>query len=295
MPELPEVETIKRGLADKIVDTKITEINILNPKSFQGEIKDVIAQTITAVRRRAKVLIIDLSNHQSLVFHLKMSGQLILSSSESNSKIPKVVGGHPTKDMLGQMPNKSTRVIFSLSTTNNNPKDYQLYFNDQRKFGWVKVIATDQITQTSWLKSLGPEPLESEFTVEILKKQLSRRPKTPIKVALLDQQLIAGIGNIYACEACFMSRIDPKKLIKDLTESEIELLHQSIIDALQASIKYGGSSKTNYLNASGEKGYFLDVATVYDRTDQPCRVCQQPISKIKLGGRGTYFCINCQV
>ncbi len=294
MPELPEVETIKRGLAEKIIGSKIIEINILNPKSFQGELLPVIGQTITQVRRRAKVLIIDLSNDQSLIFHLKMSGQLILSSSEKNSTQPKVVGGHPTKDMLGQMPNKSTRVIFSLSSDSKS-NNYQLYFNDQRKFGWVKVIATDQITETSWLKSLGPEPLESAFTVDILKKQLNRRPKTPVKVALLDQQLIAGIGNIYACEACFMSRIDPKRFVKTLTDSEIKLLHQSIIDALQASIKYGGSSKTNYLNASGEKGYFLDVATVYDRLNQPCRVCQQPISKIKLGGRGTYLCTNCQV
>lgn len=303
MPELPEVETIKRGLQTKIVGLTIKSIEVLNPKSFQGDEALLRDAKITGVWRRAKVLGIELESSlrgdtpkqsrqtrsprsslaMTLLFHLKMSGQIIFQGTKST-----VIGGHPTKDMTGEMPNKSTRVIFKFSDGS------KLYFNDQRKFGWVKLVSQEELAAVSFLNLLGPEPLEEGFTWQILKQNLLRHKNVPIKVAILDQTTVSGVGNIYACEACFNAKIHPTKKVSQLTDKDFQKLHQGIIDALTLSIAKGGSSKQHYFNEAGEKGYFLDFAFVYDRAGQPCKVCQTPIEKIKLGGRGTYFCPICQ-
>lgn len=283
MPELPEVETIKRGLSTKVVGLTIKNIQILNQKSFPQDPKLVTGATITSVWRRAKVLGIDLSNNYTLLFHLKMSGQIIYKSSKT-----RVVGGHPTKDMMLDMPNKSTRAIIEFDNSS------KLFFNDQRKFGWIKVISTDKLNEDPFLKKLGPEPLDQNFTPDVLHQALIKHPKIAVKVAILDQTSLAGVGNIYACEACFLAKLHPKTPVGKLTKQDFTKLSNGIVTSLESSIKYGGSSKHTYVNDVGEKGYFLEVANVYDRRGLPCRICQTPISKITLAGRGTYFCPQCQ-
>lgn len=313
MPELPEVETIRRGLDQKIIGLKIQKIEVLNPKSFQGDPNLLRGKEILKTWRKAKILGIDLVGNISLLFHLKMSGQIILQGvtekGEAGRKLQEnaVIGGHPTKDMLDEMPNKSTRVIFYLdnraqSSELSNTKNSNLqalisnilYFNDQRKFGWIKVSNTRDVIRDTFISKLGPEPLEKEFTPKILKENLLKHKNWPIKIALLDQTKISGIGNIYACESLFNAKIHPTKLISRLTTQDFRLLHQGIIDALNLSLEKGGSSKQHYFNEAGEKGYYLDFAFVYDRKNKPCKICQTPIQKITLGGRGTYFCPACQ-
>jgi formamidopyrimidine-DNA glycosylase len=282
MPELPEVETIRLGLQKKIVTLTIKDINILNQKSFQGNINSALNKKVNRIWRKAKVLGIELNEDLVILIHLKMSGQLIY---EGNNKF---IGGHPTKDMTGVMPNKSTRVIFKFS---DNSK---LYFNDQRKFGWIKLVNIQQLTDDSFLKKLGPEPLDKEFSWEIFKEKLLRHKGQAIKVAILDQQVVSGVGNIYACEALFHAKLNPEHKVSKLSDEDFIKLHSGVIRALKAGVKYGGSTKTHFVNEEGKKGFFLDYAFVYGREGEPCKICKNKIIKIKLGSRGTYFCPNCQ-
>lgn len=282
MPELPEVEVIKRGLDSKIIGLSIQQIDILNPKTFQGDSKAVLGSKIIKIWRRAKVLGMDLDNGFSLLVHLKMSGQLVLVAKD------RFIGGHPTLDMTGVMPNKSTRVIFEFSN------EAKLFFNDQRKFGWIKVIKILEVKNQKFLQSLGPEPLERGFGWEALKANLLRHKSQPIKVAIMDQEVVAGVGNIYASEACFLAKINPKTKVSALTDANFQSLAKGIIESLNKSIDYGGSSKAHFVNEVGEKGYYLVFANVYGRAGQPCLKCHTPISKIALAGRGTYFCPHCQ-
>ncbi|MCL4366126.1 bifunctional DNA-formamidopyrimidine glycosylase/DNA-(apurinic or apyrimidinic site) lyase [Patescibacteria group bacterium] len=277
MPELPEVETIKLGLEKKIIGLTIQNIQVLSPKSFLGPPKLVEGQKILKIWRRAKILGMDLSDDISLLFHLKMSGQLIYEDER------RFIGGHPTEDMLGKMPNSHTRVIFSFSDGSH------LYFNDQRKFGWVKIVQSEKI-----LGKLGPEPLEKGFTWQILKSNLLKHKSQPIKVAIMDQSVVAGVGNIYANETCFLARIDPRKKVSQLTDKEFQALYKGIIGALREGIKHKGSTRAHFVDAQGRKGYFLDYAKVYGKEGYPCSGCPGKVKKITLGGRGTYFCPKCQ-
>lgn len=282
MPELPEVETIKLFLDRNIPGLKIESVNVLNEKSFLGDPRLILNKTIKSVERRAKVLRIRFEEIELLI-HLKMSGQMIFVGKEKH------IGGHPTKDMFGDLPNKSTRVIFNLSDGST------LYFNDQRKFGWIRVVTSNKLDSDKFISSLGPEPLEENFSREILKNNLLRRKKTPIKVALLDQEIIAGVGNIYACEACFIARIDPRVRIEEMGDEEFRAIHRGVVEALRSGVKYGGSSKTHFADPEGKKGLFLDYAFVYGREKLSCKQCGTPIEKIKLGGRGTFYCPKCQL
>ncbi len=319
MPELPEVETIRLGLQQKIIGLSLKSIEILNPKTFQGNENSVLGLEVKNTWRAAKMLGIDLQNPSlqamrdaskklvplrdgnlkssgreidseqaprndiSLLFHLKMSGQMIYIDGKSI-----LAGGHPTLDMKDKMPNKSTRVIFTFSDGS------KLFFNDQRKFGWIKVMDTEKIIDDSFYKGLGPEPLAPEFTVQLMKERLTKHRNWPVKAAIMDQSTISGIGNIYAAEACFDAKLDPRTKISELSDTDFQLLHRGIIRSLSEGIKYGGSSRANFVNSEGEKGLFLDYAYVYNRKDKPCKKCKTPIEKIELAGRGTYFCPKCQ-
>ncbi|MCL5783826.1 MAG: bifunctional DNA-formamidopyrimidine glycosylase/DNA-(apurinic or apyrimidinic site) lyase [Patescibacteria group bacterium] len=285
MPELPEVEVIKLGLQRKIVGLKIQKIEVLSQKSFLGNPKLVEGQKVLNIWRRAKILGINLSGGVTLLFHLKMSGQIIYQRSKiKDQKEDKIIGGHPTEDMLGKMPNSHTRVIFEFSDNSH------LYFNDQRRFGWIKIVDRQQVTGDSSIKRLGPEPLEKDFTWQVLKKNLLRHKSMPVKVAIMDQSVVAGIGNIYANEACFNARLDPRTKVKGLTDEQYKKLYKGIIEALETGIKYKGSTRAHFVDAEGNKGYFLDYAYCYGRDGQKCKICGTKIQKIQLGGRGTYFC-----
>lgn len=274
MPELPEVEIIKLGLQKKIIGLKIQKIEVLSPKSFIGNPKEAEGQIVLRIWRRAKILGIDLDKI-TLLFHMKMSGQLIYEDEK------RFIGGHPTEDMLGKMPNSHTRIIFTFSDNSH------LYFNDQRKFGWIKI-------SDGPLKNLGPEPLEKEFTWQILKQNLLKHKKMPVKVAIMDQAAIAGVGNIYSNEACFDAKIDPRTKVADLSDEQFKKLHAGIIKVLRIGIEHGGSTRAHFVDPDGRRGYFLDYAFVYGLDKHSCKVCGTEIKKIQLGGRGTYFCQVCQ-
>lgn len=289
MPELPEVETIKLGLQKRIIGLKIQKIQVLSPKSFIGTPNLAEGQIVLKVWRKAKLLGMELSGNMTLLFHLKMSGQLIWEGNgqqvTGNSKF---IGGHPTEDMLGKMPNLHTRVIFSFAGGS------YLYFNDLRKFGWVRVVNSSSLIDNSLLKNLGPEPLEKSFTWQILKQNLLRRRSMPVKVAIMDQSVVSGVGNIYSNEACFDAKIDPRKKVSELSDQEFKSLHRGVISSLKEGIKHGGSTRAHFVDPEGHKGYFLDYAYVYGRDKHPCKVCGTEIKKIQLRGRGTYFCESCQ-
>lgn len=287
MPELPEVETIKLGLSKMLPGHTLESVKSDWEKSFPNSKNDVnkflIGSKIVQVRRRAKVLIIDLDSKYSLIIHLKMTGQLVFRSEKA------VFGaGHPSDSLVGKLPDKSTRVIFDLG-------EAKLFFNDQRKFGWVRLIPTVEIENIDFFKKLGPEPLESSFKAEDFIERIRNRPNSSIKPVLLDQTVIAGVGNIYADESLWGAKIHPLTRVRDIKETELKELFTSLQDVLKLSIKKGGSTDKNYLNAEGKKGSYLEFANVFRRENLPCPRCATTIIKIRVAGRGTHICPFCQI
>lgn len=286
MPELPEVETVRRGLRDLIIGRKVAKVEHDNPKSFPNAVAEVekflIGAKITDVRRRAKVLMIDLSSGYSLVIHLKMTGQLVFRGEA-------VFGaGHPSDSLIGQLPDRSTRVMFEFSDGSH------LYFNDQRKFGWVKLVPTLEIPNIDFMQKVGPEPLEADFTPEQFAERFKRRAKTSIKAALLDQTVVAGVGNIYADEALWGAKIHPQRLVGSLTLAEFKRLYAQLRDVMNLAIDKGGSTDKNYVDAEGKRGSYMDFARVFRREGLACPRCNTTIIKFKHAGRGTHICPNCQ-
>lgn len=319
MPELPEVETIKVGLARLLPGERIISVDFDWPKSFPNASSDVDAFLIGAkvklVKRRAKVLLVELSSKYSLVIHLKMTGQLVYVKegqapplgSEMNSELSpqhlmlarsarvsndvsetRFGAGHPSDSLVGKLPDKSTRVIFEFAS------GAKLFFNDQRKFGWVKLIPTAEVPNIDFFKRVGPEPLAADFTWQNFRERLARRPNTSIKAAILDQSVIAGIGNIYADESFWAARIHPAMLVKNVGTAKIKALYQAVRDVLELSIASGGSTDRNYVDAEGKKGSYLKFAKVFRREGQPCPRCGTTIIKTKVAGRGTHVCPKCQ-
>lgn len=286
MPELPEVETVKRGLATLIVHKKVVHVTHDTDKSFPNDPTHVehflVGAEIVAVRRRAKMLLIDLSSDFSLIIHLKMTGQLVFVGGE------RFGAGHPNDSLISTLPDKSTRVIIEFDDGSH------LYFNDQRKFGWLKLAPTAEIESVPLIQKLGPEPLEDNFTADILFERLQRRKKTTIKAAILDQTVLAGVGNIYADEALWGAQIHPSTLVKNVNKKQITKLYEEIRYVMNLSIEKGGSTDRNYVNAEGKKGSYIDFARVFRRNGKTCLVCGHEIIKIKVAGRGTHVCPHCQ-
>ncbi len=290
MPELPEVETVRRGLKNLIIGKKIVSVNYDWVKSFPNDPMLVKAfllnATIVDIRRRAKLLMIDLANDFSLVVHLRMTGQLVyrdLANPQDDYG-----AGHPSDSLVTELPDKTTRVTFDFSDGS------KLFFNDQRKFGYVQLLESAAVEDIPFMKKVGPEPLSAEFDGDLLAKRLERRKGTTIKAALLDQTVVAGIGNIYADESLILSRIHPATRVAKLSKVKINRLAKNIKIVLQKSIDLGGSSSRNYVNASGLRGDYLAGAYAYKRNGEPCRVCGAIIQKIRVAGRGTHICPRCQ-
>ena len=291
MPELPEVETVTRGLNKFIVGKRIITITTNNFKSlplYGQDIQDFVeGSIIEKVHRRAKMIVIELSTKKSLVVHLKMTGQLVYRGQENWG------GGHPSDSLVSSLPDKSTRVIFELK--DNKDQVSKLFFNDQRKFGWIKLFDTVELAHAPIFINLGPEPLDNNFSFKPFNQQLNKRPNTKIKAALLDQTVISGIGNIYADESLFAAKIMPDSIVSKIPTTARKTLFNEIKKILNLSISLGGSTSRNYLNAEGKKGNYLEFAKVYGRTGLECLVCKKNIiSKIKLAGRGTHICTTCQ-
>lgn len=287
MPELPEVETIKRGLDKYIVGRSIASVLSDNPKSFPNDQTDVdnfmIGSSVVSIRRRAKVLMIDLSSNYSLVIHLKMTGQLVYVGDE------RFGAGHPTDSLINTLPDKSTRVEITFADRS------KLFFNDQRKFGWMRLMPTSEIVNIDFMKKVGPEPLEPEFTAEQFAERLTRRKKSNIKAALLDQSVVAGIGNIYADEALWGAKVHPERRVETLSNQEVSRILAEVKSVMTLSIEKGGSSNRNYIKVDGKKGSYMDFARAFRREGQPCPRCGADIIKLRVAGRGTHICPVCQV
>ncbi len=286
MPELPEVETIRRGLEKLIVGKRIQSVTHDTEKSFPNQTNDVtefvLGSRIDSIARRAKVLLIHLSSGYTLVIHLKMTGQLVFRGQVSFG------AGHPNDSLIGKLPDRSTRVIISFDDGET------LFFNDQRKFGWVKLLPTIEVPNINFMRRVGPEPLEDNFTAKEFIQRIRRRNGTSIKAALLDQTVLAGVGNIYADESLFAARIHPAQKVSSLNDTKLGVLLREIKNVLQLSIDKGGSTDRNYVNAEGKKGSYIDFASVFRREGKNCLRCGGTIEKIRVAGRGTHICPQCQ-
>ena len=287
MPELPEVETIARTLAPCVVGKHINTIKVLNEGTWQGDITPEqvcqMPRLITGTGRRAKVLLLNFGHHpdrarqdigaeidqnsiQGLAFHLKMSGKVF---------------AYPT----GTAPGKHTRVIFGLGDGS------LLFFDDTRKFGYVRALTPKSLQNWPFWQKLGPEPFSLDSRQFI---QLFQPRKTAIKALLLDQEIIAGVGNIYADESLFRAGINPAAPGNSIPEAKLCLLHTTLQEVLQEAIDACGSSIRDYRDAKGDAGSFQNSFRVYGRAGQSCVVCKTPLSHARIAGRGTVFCNKCQ-
>ncbi|OGK64713.1 DNA-formamidopyrimidine glycosylase [Candidatus Roizmanbacteria bacterium RIFOXYB2_FULL_41_10] len=270
MPELPEVETIKRQLATHLPGLSLIKLEFLDAKTGrfidQKELVHIIGKKIRALKRRAKILLLEFENGYYLAIHLKMTGQIILK-------------GEHTK----HLPNKHTRAVLYFQ------KGKTIYFQDLRKFGWLKITNRQKLMA----EKLGPEPFGPEFTLSYLQDRL-KKSNRPIKIFLLDQSQIAGIGNIYANEALFLAKIRPQTRAKEISLNKAKILYQQILAVLKKGIELGGASDSDYLNAYGSRGQYQEHFLVYRRQGQPCPNCQALIKRISLGGRGSFYCPQCQ-
>ncbi|MDI6732771.1 MAG: bifunctional DNA-formamidopyrimidine glycosylase/DNA-(apurinic or apyrimidinic site) lyase [Planctomycetota bacterium] len=293
MPELPEVETICRGLRKYTLGLKIKDVSVFLPKIINLPVnhfrKTVIGMTITSVTRRAKTIIITLSNGYSLLIHLKISGRLLYLPATTPIE-------------------KHTHLIFSAeggSAFGGDFKhsDYQLRFWDLRRFGYVKLFDEEDKKRFLEKLNLGPEPLEKDFTLNRFRQLLHIRPNSRIKPLLMDQTFISGIGNLYADEILFHSRVHPLRKVSSLTDKEINKIHQGIGRILRLAIEKRGSSVELYVDLEGKPGGFVPYIKAYDREGNPCARClpasdvqagKNPIKRIKIGSRSAYFCPRCQ-
>jgi formamidopyrimidine-DNA glycosylase len=274
MPELPEVQTVVDELQGRLTGRRfVAGAEFLWPRT--AGYPDAIAladqlagRTVTGVRRRAKYIIVDLDNGELLVAHLRMTGNLHFAAA-------------------ADPPHKYLRARLPLDD------GQELRFADMRKFGRLYLGTPDELAAVTPLARLGPEPLEDDFTVDLLQQRLARR-RGPLKSALLDQKVLAGLGNIYADEALFRAGIDPRRRADSLSGAELEALRAAIVATLHQALGSGGTSFRDYLSSSGRRGENGENLQVFRRHGEACLRCDQPLQRIVVGGRGTHFCPNCQ-
>lgn len=303
MPELPEVETVRRGLDKLIVGRTINTIEVFaSPKSFPNDPTEVehfvVGSRVAAVKRRAKVLLLELSTSYTLVTHLRMTGQLVFTQEGNNVEDTsrqtgtslRFGAGHPSDSLVGPLPDKSTRVAIEFSDGSH------LFFNDQRKFGYMKLYPTLEVPNIDFMKRVGPEPLEDSFLPAEFIGRMRKRNGTSVKAAILDQSVLAGVGNIYADEALWAARVYPATRVANVSDAQLADLLGEIKAVMTLSIEKGGSTNRNYVNAEGKRGSYMDFARVFRREGQTCfRHPDVLIEKIRVAGRGTHICPVCQV
>lgn len=282
MPELPEVETVKIGLQKLLPGRVVSAVKFDWPKGFpnaQANVNEfLIGAKVSGVKRRAKVLLVELDTKYSLIVHLKMTGQLVFRGEENFG------AGHPNDSLVGKLPDKSTRVTIDFADGS------KLFFNDQRKFGWMRLLPTAEVPNIDFFKKVGPEPLSNDFTAKEFIERVRHRANTTIKAAILDQTVVAGIGNIYADESLFAVKLHPALRVRDVSDAKLKQLYKAVREVLQLSIDKGGSSDKNYVNAEGKRGSYLGFAQVFRREGKPCLRCGHTIEKIRVAGRGTHIC-----
>ncbi len=281
MPELPEVETVVRRLNEVLPGRRFVDLSVYKDKSFGGQREQVVDAGIDQVSRRAKIIRFHLSNGLNLVTHLKMTGQLIYVSDEI-----RLGGGHPTADWVHDLPARHTRIEYTLDD------GAKLFFNDQRIFGWMKIMDDGQ-----WLmvdSKLGPDINSPDLTVDYLADKLKNR-SIPIKQAIMNNDIVCGVGNIYACDGLNLAKINPTRESKSLSKGEIGTLVDCLKWVIERGIELGGTTfDGKYVGIDGFAGGYQKELRVYGREGEACPNCGAEISKIKLGGRGTYYCPSCQ-
>lgn len=292
MPELPEVETIRRDLEKVILNKKIVSLEIVSSKTAKNSAaffkKKLLNNHIQKIDRRGKLLIFDIAACQDyLLIHLKMTGQLIYLKGNDQ-----LSGGHSLSQesfiasVGGDLPNKYSRVFFNFKDGG------RLFFNDLRKFGYLKIVNEKEL-ESLLNKNYGPEALDQELNEEYLRQIFKNRTR-PIKSLLLDQTLIAGLGNIYVDEALFASGIRPDRDARKVKAIELKKLVKEIKRIINLAIKNRGTTFSDYRDSKGNKGNYSRLLKVYGREKQKCQKCEEIIVKIKLGGRGTHYCPSCQ-
>jgi formamidopyrimidine-DNA glycosylase len=293
MPELPEVETIRKGLAEVLPGKQITKFSVSLKKMFQPAAnvpKRLAGRTVEKVERRGKLLMIALDKDLTLLIHLKMTGQLIYREPVPGVGGTKLVlaGGHPIPTVEGALPSKVTHATFTFDDGS------QLFYNDLRQFGYLKLVRTEDVAKVPIVKTFGPEPLERGFTEKKFNELLKKRPTAKMKPLLLDQTFIAGLGNIYVDESLNLAKIHPLRTAGSLTATQKRDLYKAIKSVLQKSIRMGGTTDNTYVTIRGGRGDYLRVARVYHRVGEPCRRCGTPIKRMVVAGRGTHYCPRCQ-
>lgn len=288
MPELPEVETIRRDLDATVRGTRIESVTVLWPPFVQAPraVLDsaVVGHRIEGIHRRGKALIMDLDHDWHLLLHLKMTGQVVVYRRGRLVAF----GGHPTANITGPMPNAWTRVVFALSAGRT------MFVNDQRKFARLRVVTTAELTADPFLSGMGPEPLGEDFTVPAFRQRLLRHRSAPVKAALLDQATVAGIGNIYADECLHLARIDPRQPTASLTSAQVRRLHDAICSVLADAVEHFGTSFPDFIENAPHRDTWLHRARLFGHQGQPCPVCGTRIERMRVAGRGTNWCPHCQ-
>lgn len=285
MPELPEVESIRRKLNTILANRQIQQIEVLRDKSFLAFPtfgQEILNQTITEVRRRAKILQIVLNGERDLLIHLKMTGQLIFVGVDGK----RAGGGHPTADWVNDLPTKHTRVIFSFTDTS------KLFFNDMRVFGWIRSPLKIDVNKE--FVNYGPDIDDPNLTLDYLLEAAKRR-QIPIKQFIMDNKVLCGVGNIYASESLFAVGINPSKPAKEVSKKEMAKLFKAMQEIIERSTELGGTTfDGKYVGVDGFAGGFQNELKVYGRAGEACLNCGAKIEKIKQGGRGTFYCPVCQ-
>lgn len=286
MPELPEVETIKLQLSRVLPGETIKNVEVRAKKIFPGDPKRVVGKKIIKLRRFSKALVIDLSGGTSLVVHLKLTGRLVYANHTRSDLSTSERSDLKYKWDTAYQTDKHTHVVITFVSGD------KLYFHDLRKFGWIQIVETDQVEELPYIKKLGPEFFRDLTEDKFLK--LLKGTRLPIKIALMDQQKLGGVGNIYANEGLWCAKINPKTKANTLSDGYIVTLFNCLEKILKDAIRWGGASDNNYRDAFGEKGRVQEHFLVYNQAGKPCSRCKTLIKKIQLGGRGTYFCPRCQ-
>lgn len=282
MPELPEVETVRRGLLPVLDGAVIDRAEVNRPDlrwPFPDRMADrLTGKRVTALRRRSKYILADLDSGETLLVHLGMSGRMLVSGAQLGS----FHHDHPA-------PQKHDHVVLHMGN------GARVTFNDARRFGAMDLMSTETADQHMLLAGLGPEPFGNDFNEPYLAGRLKGR-KTPIKSALLDQAVVAGLGNIYVAETLYRARISPLRLAGDIVEAQVHTLVPVIREVLAEAIEAGGSSLRDFRQANGELGYFSKRFQVYDREGDPCETpgCAGTITRTVQSGRSSFWCPSCQ-
>ena len=281
MPELPEVETVVRRLQEVLPGKQLANLIVHKEKSFEGTVKDCIGGTITDISRKAKLIRIHLNNEMSFLVHLKMTGQLIYVDGET-----RFGGGHPTADWVESLPSGHTRITFDFGDGSF------LFFNDQRIFGWVRLLTATEVQHE--FSKYAPDVIDEVISTHYLWQHVLKTNRV-IKSVLLDSKIMSGLGNIYVCDALNLAQISPYRRATTLSYSETERLLDASKAVLEKGITLGGATIEHFRHVDGFSGDYQKEVLVYGREGEACFNCGAKIIKEKIAGRGTYFCPACQI